>query len=1654
MAKIYWLHNNGGTRSLEPTDPADSTDTALAASGGGVATVRYTEAVDTGVFRNNIGPITVEVNITSGTSSTEIRTALVRVGATTATDNSQATFVSSAAAGLITFTYPTVTLGTWAPGDQFAVEIIVRNNAAHGGAAGPTWETGTASSEVSTNFTVPVTHNDSRDEAASLVDSPSTTATSLASTSEASSAVDAPTSVASILASTVETATGDDSRSAVISHGATRSEPSSLVDSTSSTSVKIATASESVSIVDSSDGNTFDTIVESSSLTDDTSVGVDYAAITVSEAIADPLFPYSDISGTTGFLFNTSTLGVGQKFIGQAGVLDYIDVSVGVHEGTPAGTVSIEIYALDSGTDLPTGSPLATSDFLTAADLGSVAVQDRFTFSGANQISLTDGVRYAFVVMAPLSTTTDRISVRYRGFGGSVPDVNVVRLSNLGVWSDGDASGDLAATVALAGVGMTDSSSATSEFIPVVIDEFLDSSGFITSSSGSRAQGQAFTANESGYVAEAVFYLANLGEADDLVARLYAVSGTVGTDAEPTGEPLTSSAPTTMESTIGGDHPISFIFDRSFLVQGGETYAIVVEHATSLGSFRLWVDATSPSHEGNWVSTNDGVTWNNSPALDMKFRLLGAPPPLPIECNQSESVTATDSQDSTIVESLFESVEDSIDAVDSQDAIAIFGSIVSEALTIPGLTPTKVGSTLTFGIDGANPIGQSITVPADAELALFFWSGWSSGFDLVNVTLGGSPFLVAQKNAGIGTGSLSGHGVAYLANPPTGTQTLDWEWTANPGEGPVVFVHFLSDVDPVDPIRDTDLQRASGTSAVPPAVVDSTESDYVVALVERYNSDPNGAPIGSGQTIDTSPFTFSSRRGALTVEDSPGETSSTITMEGFSWSNITAISVRGTPSSSNVSDSSDSEIEELAEILGSTDEVEEIVSTQDTTAVWAGAITESLSLQDDVTAALVTSAIQVESASAADLASETATSQVEADLLEIDSLSDDSSAVGQFSSSASEASSLDDTDLASVQFAATREEAETLIDAEAGVAQFSSLVSESHSLDDDSSAAVTAVAATTESISLVDIKTAISQYEAAAVESTSLVDVKTATSLQDATAVELSSLADESEVVAVAVATAVELASLQDIASSVVTFSESRAEETNIVDASSSVADLIGSTNEPLTIVTTIDADLLGSFSGTTLETVDAVDSSASSFSTSALRDDTAAATDQALAFSSIPVSVAEAATLSETQAPSQGQEVLRTEEVTAVESQSAVNVTSAQASEFLSLTDSQTAQFVVGASRSEISALVDSISATSERLASRSETASLTDTSIGETGAFRVESVSANDSSSSTAVFAPGNLEQASLAETAAAVTTTDALSSDDLAIVDLHDSTRTMSASTVESLSLSDDLQAGTSVDVNAAEASELISATSSDVTFSTITLEALVPTDISNGALGSELAIEDTVVESAPISDSSLGGFRHSVTVKDTEFLTDSLIVDRGVATVRFEVAQAKDSQDSVLIKLIVVESAPMRDFSSVGLTRSTIAQEVLGQVFGSTVITPGAPPVVTPQPRGPSEHLGEISATHAPKIVAPTPPRIPGESLGFASATFSPKPVLPTTPRVVSESFGSADAQRLSPTQTAAPETQPSSEAFGSSTASFKPKPAAPAPTPPKRELWGE
>lgn len=138
--------------------------------------------------------------------------------------------------------------------------------------------------------------------------------------------------------------------------------------------------------------------------------------------------------------------------------------------------------------------------------------------------------------------------------------------------------------------------------------------------------GQSFTAI-AGNLASCKFYLGKSGSpTGNVVAHLYAHTGTFGVDGQPSGSALATSGGVDVSTfTNYAIHPdlIEFTFSgaNQYALVNGTKYFITTDY--NLGDSSNFVavgrDQSTLTHAGNTATSSDGSNWSATSAVDLPF---------------------------------------------------------------------------------------------------------------------------------------------------------------------------------------------------------------------------------------------------------------------------------------------------------------------------------------------------------------------------------------------------------------------------------------------------------------------------------------------------------------------------------------------------------------------------------------------------------------------------------------------------------------------------------------------------------------------------------------------------------------------------------------------------------------------------------------------------------------------------------------------------------------------------------------------------------------------------------------------------------------------------------------------------------------------------
>jgi hypothetical protein len=263
---------------------------------------------------------------------------------------------------------------------------------------------------------------------------------------------------------------------------------------------------------------------------------------------------YDDSNQNTSSAFSSTNAKIwkGQSFQAAAsGKLTSIDVSMD-KSSAPTGDVTVKLYRItgSSGSHVPTGSALATSDIVDASVLPSSIATYKFTFSDGYVLAKDEW--YCFIIDYQDGTSSVYIAI---GQDNTSP-------SHAGNWIDSEDGSTWRSVSGQDVAGFAVNVTAVDE----QTEDSLDSTTATNAGNSLQSNnylGQVFKATKGGKLSSVEFVLSDTGSpTGEVVAYLYAITGTPGTNAKPTGSILATSEPMDA-STVTDNEYHRFVFNGS-----------------------------------------------------------------------------------------------------------------------------------------------------------------------------------------------------------------------------------------------------------------------------------------------------------------------------------------------------------------------------------------------------------------------------------------------------------------------------------------------------------------------------------------------------------------------------------------------------------------------------------------------------------------------------------------------------------------------------------------------------------------------------------------------------------------------------------------------------------------------------------------------------------------------------------------------------------------------------------------------------------------------------------------------------------------------------------------------------------------------------------
>lgn len=192
---------------------------------------------------------------------------------------------------------------------------------------------------------------------------------------------------------------------------------------------------------------------------------------------------------------------------------------------------------------------------------------------------------------------------------------------------------------------------------------------------------------------------------------------------------------------------------------------------------------------------------------------------------------------------------------------------------------------------GADPAGQSITIPSDATAVYVLWQYYvtsGSGWGLSTATLNSDSPDESFEITGDSVTEFGATGVAAWYNPSTGSQTLDVSWDSAPTEGPITIVYYTKGGDTT---AWTDADADANTHAVAVSVTLTTDTDELVIKLDTRFDDPDETPPSNTGGWTSGATQGNGQQGARAAHITPSGSTQVCPSEDESYSTIVAVSI-------------------------------------------------------------------------------------------------------------------------------------------------------------------------------------------------------------------------------------------------------------------------------------------------------------------------------------------------------------------------------------------------------------------------------------------------------------------------------------------------------------------------------------------------------------------------------------------------------------------------------------------------------------------------------------------------------------------------------------------------------------------------------------------
>jgi hypothetical protein len=309
-------------------------------------------------------------------------------------------------------------------------------------------------------------------------------------------------------------------------------------------------------------------------------------------------------------------IAIGQSFLATGNILTQATFFARVN-GTPPGNCIAALYAHTGTfgtTGTPTGPILATSDPVAATSFpGNPGGPVTFTFTGANQYSLTSGSAYVIALYYNSGSTTNHLGVEIDISAGTNPGRCYYLKGVTWTTTTQDASGGSSGASDDLTFAVSGSSVTTINYSASIVDSYAISNRDRVVDLGAAgsytAFGQSFRGDGRRIISASVSLAKSGSATGNLVLQVFNHSGSHGVNGIPVGVPYATSDIFNVANltTTNATYSINFTGPNAITTNINQSYFLTALYTggSAGNTVSVGVDGSSPTHTGNaaYIST-------------------------------------------------------------------------------------------------------------------------------------------------------------------------------------------------------------------------------------------------------------------------------------------------------------------------------------------------------------------------------------------------------------------------------------------------------------------------------------------------------------------------------------------------------------------------------------------------------------------------------------------------------------------------------------------------------------------------------------------------------------------------------------------------------------------------------------------------------------------------------------------------------------------------------------------------------------------------------------------------------------------------------------------------------------------------------------------